>query len=68
MSDRERSVKPAKKELPPKKECRNCGEPYFRSRNGTNKKTKCPECGKSGCTICVSMTETGTCCCAPEES
>lgn len=49
------------------RECRSCGELLYRDqKNGSNLRVKCPECGKEGCTICVEMTETGTCCCVPE--
>ncbi len=47
-------------------ECPNCGEPYYRGPDFTNKRSRCPECGKWGCTTCVDCRETGTCCCAPE--
>ena len=47
--------------------CKSCGEPFVRDKeNGTVKRTDCPVCGLTGCTVCVTMTETGTCCCSPE--
>ena len=49
------------------RECKNCGEPIYRDvKHGSNVRVNCPQCGKSGCTVCVEMSETGTCCCAPE--
>ena len=43
-------------------ECPKCSEPWSKE----NRPAKCPECGRDGCTYCVTNMENGTCCLTPE--